>query len=337
MSASISKALTGDDARLVAPRGLLLGPLSIFARETDHWSPALLAGVLWRGLSNIGTQRQVLRLLKNVPQFAEAALNNPRFSFKYLAPDYLVQGFSSYARVSSFLHHYKRLYATLPDRVLRQIMQMEVTLHEIPAKDNRFALTMGLSRPYYKEGELSLNFHVDGELVFLLSFTIVPGWVVKSEAAETLLITRLQGMKGCYRQIYLATKALHDVSPAALLLAALQGVAMAFGIGEFAAVSAVRQTSYTEDSAAVFKKAYDDFFAETGMTQNACGFFVSPIPIEDKPLTFIKKGHKLRTKEKRAFKQSIQLACFGFFESNRAPGFAPASPFQPLAEKFSYR
>jgi uncharacterized protein len=264
--------------------------------------------VLWRALTNIRTHRQVLQLLK-LPAFAQPVQANPKFAFKYLTQDYLVQGFTVAERAACFLHHYRRLNATLPDCLLRQILNADVTLHEVAAAGGRFAVTIGLSRPYYKEGELSLSLLVDNEVVFVLSFTIVPGWVLKSDVAEILLITRIQGMKGCYEQIALATKAMHDVAPSALLLAALQGVGTAFGIGELAAVSAVRQTSYTEDTAADFQNAYDDFFLNVGLDKNADGFFMSPIPLEEKPLAAIKQGHKLRTKKKRAFKQRILAAC----------------------------
>jgi len=173
---------------------------------------------------------------------------------------------------------------------------------------------MGLSRPSYKEGELSLRLRVNGEIVFILSFTIVPGWVVKSQAAEILLISRLQGVKGAYPQISLATRTLHDVAPCALLFSALKGVADAFGISEIAAVSADRQSYYREDSAAAFQEAYDGFFAELGIPKSATGFFNIPVPLDAKPLSLIKHGHKLRTKAKRAFKQQIQLVCASFFE-----------------------
>jgi uncharacterized protein VirK/YbjX len=188
-----------------------------------------------------------------------------------------------------------------------------ITVHEIKADGNRFTVTMGLSRDFDKEGEFSLNLHVDGEIVFLLAFTIVPGSIVRSPAAEILLISRLQGMKGSFELIQLATKALHNVAPDALLFAALQGLAVAFGIGEVAAVSAARQSSYTEDSAAEFRQAYDSFLVGLGMPQTADGFFVTSVPLQGKPLARIKKGHKIRTKEKRAFKQEIQLACADFF------------------------
>jgi len=90
------------------------------------------------------------------------------------------------------------------------------------------------------------------------------------------------------------------------------------GIGKIAAVSGVRQSYYSEDDATAFKEAYDDFFTELGIPKSAAGFFRVPLPLQEKPLTFIKHGHKIRTREKRAFKQQIQLACAGFFEK-----FAP--------------
>jgi len=256
----------------------------------------------------------VLRLLFRLPPLAEIARANPVFAVKYLTPDYLAQGFTVKERATCFLHHYEHLHAALPDRILRQTLHEDITIHEFPDADGRFSLTMGLSRPYDEEGELSLHLRVDGEIVFVLSFTIVPGSVVQSPAAENLLITRLQGVKGCYSQISLATRSLHSVAPAALLLAALQGIAEAFGIGEIAAISAARQTSYSHGCATSFKEAYDDFFDELGMSKTAAGFYRASVPLPAKPLASIKQGHKLRTKEKRAFKRRIQLACANFFE-----------------------
>ena len=161
------------------------------------------------------------------------------------------------------------MHSALPESTLRQILQGYVTLHEIDKGGNRFALTMGLPEQIGdSEGELSLDLRVDGKKVFNLSFTIIPGWVVKSEATEILLITRLQGMMGSGSQIRLARKASHEFSPGKLLLAALQGIADAFGISELEAVCATNQRSYREKSAAIFKNRYDDFFAKLGMVSN---------------------------------------------------------------------
>lgn len=282
-------------------------PLRALAGDRKTWSPALLAGVVSRAVANPGTYREVRRLVRD-PLLAEATALNPRFPFKYLTHDYLVRDFNTRQRAACFLHHYRRLRDAFPGYVLRGILADQVPLYQTFAADTRFSITLGLSRPWDKEGELSLNLHVDGEIMFVLSFTIVPGWVTGTDAAEIVLISRIQGMKGCYGQISLATKSLFDVAPDSLLFAALQGFAKAFDIGEMAAVSATRQSSYCKQYDTTFRRNYDAFFTELGTPREPSGLFVSPIPVPEKPLTQIKQGHKLRTKQKRAFKAEVAAA-----------------------------
>ena len=270
----------------------------------------------WRALTHIRKVREVLRFLFRIPLFSEMVQSNPRFGFKFLTDNYLVRGFSTSECASCYLHHYKRLHSLLPDRLLRQILQEEVTLHAIPDGSDRFALTLGLSRPYDNEGELTLRLRVDGDIVYVLSFTIVPGEVVESTVSEALLITRLQGIKGCYQQIGVAIRALHEVAPNRLLLSALQGIAEAIGVRAIAAVPARRQTSYKNAAASAFKNEYDNLFSELGFSMSATGFFTSDVPCNQKPLTSIKRGHRLRAKKRRAFKHNIQLACARFFDNS---------------------
>jgi uncharacterized protein VirK/YbjX len=300
--------------RKTSANGLFLRHLLVLARQKEAWSLSRVVRVFRAAFSNIGTQSKIFQLLK-LPPFAEAASNHPRFRFKYLEHGYLVIGFTLLERPSCFLHHYRRLYTSLPDSLLCQLLQGNITLHEMLEDGQRFSITMGLSTPCDNEGEMSLNLQVGEKTVFILSFTIVPGWVIKSKAKEILLVTRIQGMKGCYNQIQLATRTLHDIAPSHLLLAALQGIAGAFGIGEMAGVCAARQKGgYTEERANSIEKAYDAFFTDLGLAPNAAGFFLGPIPLQEKPLSFIKPGHKLRTKEKRAFKLQVQRICASFLD-----------------------
>lgn len=275
------------------------------AYEKEASSASLLAGVLWRGLMNPGTFVEGLKLL-SFPLFKEHARHNPRFVYRYLTRDYLLHGLSVAKRASCFVHHHRRLRGLFTELVIRRILQKEDTeIVEIPEGNNRFIITMGLPKSIDKEGELSINLLMDGENIFILSFTIVPGWVVQAASAEAILVTHVQGKRGAQDKIRHATRSLHDVDPGAILLAALQGMGLAFGVEEIAGVSAERQTCFTEALADNFKHNYDEFFLAQGMTENAMGLFVSPLPIQDKPLTMIKRGHKLRTKEKRAFKRRI--------------------------------
>ena len=291
--------------------GFNVGPLILVSRRRN-WSPSRVLGELWCLLTNVRTQREILRLLKLRP-FAETVPNNPELPFKYLIPDYLVQGLTVAERACCFSYHYRRMHSALPEEVLRGILQGEIVLYEIAKDGNRFGVTMGLSRyPHEKEGELSLNLQVDGEKVFNLSFTIVPGWVLKSGSPEALLISRLQGKPGCNCQIRLVRKALKDYSPRILLVTALQGIADAFGIGEMVAVCAARQRSYGSGCPAILMSGYDDFFSKLGMVKTADGFYSSPIPTEGKPLILFKGRARSRARKRRANRQQIREACAAF-------------------------
>ena len=276
--------------------------------------------VLWNGVTHIGTHREVIRLIVKYPELTEIALNSSGFAAKYLTPDYLVRGLTVAERASCFLHHYKKLHSILSADLFSRILREDIPIYEIREGINRFTVTVGLSRPYDEEGELSLLLQMNNEIIFVLAFTIVPGGVVRSPAAETLLITRLQGVKGASSKISDATRAMQDVAPRAMLFAALQGIAATFGIAEISAIPGVRQTSYLRQCAASFKEAYDDFFVELGMSSRDAGFYYASLPHQAKPLASIKHGHKLRTKKKRAFKQQVQLSCASFFRN-----FLPAA------------
>jgi hypothetical protein len=174
-------------------------PTYIVAQERLPLPRTRLFVWAWRALVHLRSTHGVLRLIATVAPYSELLHSNPRFAFKFLTDGYLARGFSVRESAACFLHHYNRLQQLLPDDLLRDILGEEVTLHQFPDCDDRIALTLGLSRPYDHEGELTLRLRVDGEIVFVLAFTLVPGRVVGSELPEALLITRLQGIRGCCR------------------------------------------------------------------------------------------------------------------------------------------
>lgn len=300
---SVQYPINVGPKRQAAP-GLFLGPVSHLALQKKTWTPTLLAGVLWRAVSNINRHRRVAEILK-YPEYAELAKADPRFALKYLTHGYLARSLSVADRAACFTHHYQAMRRLLPTPFLAKILRRDITLVQIQERETSYAITFGHSRTHDKEGELSLNLEVDGKTVFIMSFTIVPGKVVKSPYPEALFITRIQGVKGCYGQISRATKSLHDVAPGALLLSALQGIGEALGICSLACICGTDQNSYCEEWDHSFQTAYDRFFAELGVEKNSAGFFVASIPLKDKSLLLVKPGHKLRTRDKREFKREI--------------------------------
>jgi uncharacterized protein VirK/YbjX len=231
------------------------------------------------------------------------------------------------------------LHASFPERILRKVLQGDVTLHQISNGINCYALTLGSPEPLGRlEGELSLDLRVDGEKIFTLSFTVVPGWVLRSEIAEILLITRLQGTLGARPQIRLARKTFREFFPGKLLLAALQGIADALGIDELQAVCSTRQRSYEKGCPAILRSAYDDLFAQMGMVETATGFYSSPIPIESKPLASMKRGKRSRARRRRAIRQQIQMTCAAFLSGavDRGADFSSCTVCSsPIDERFT--
>jgi len=319
----MSRAVNFDHGTQVstAPApGRVQTPTYIVPSETVPPTPFRLGVWALRALFHVKNVRAILAFLTKVPALSETVQRNPRFAFKFLTGEYLARGLSVSECAACFLHHYTRLHALLPPNILRQILEEEVTLHTFHEEGGRFVLTLGLSRPYDNEGELSLRLRVDGDIVFVVAFTIVPGSVLRSHAPEVLLITRMQGVKGRYPKISNATRALHDVAPARLLFAAFQGIAEAFGIQQVSAIPADRQTSYKPDADMAFKTSYDDLFAELGLPRDETGLFSSSLPLAHKPLASIKRTHRHRARKKRAFSQQVQSVCAGFFQDFNIKG-----------------
>ncbi len=318
-AASISPAVPAD----------LLREQPCLARRRNAWSRFPIPGIIKHAVRNIQTHRRVRSLLK-LPAFIDTVENNPKFAFKYLTWQYLARSLTIAERAACFLHHYQRLHTLLPDRLLRQVLHWDVPLHEFHEDNNCFTLSMGRSRPCYKEGELSLHLKINGEIFFTLAFTIVPGWVVQANAAEVLLISRLQGTYGCYPgQMKLATKAMHGVRPRTALLCALEGVAQACGIREVAGVSALRHTSCCANCEHSLLKSYDDFFTELGFVRNPANFFLAPVPINEIPLEQISPANRPRAKKNRALKQQMREAGAAFFNKLHPTATDPQLPPLP--------
>jgi hypothetical protein len=287
------------------------------ARQPYYWSPERFFRTVWTVAGNIPTQLKVLRVLSR-PAYMRLITVNPRFSLKFMGVDYLARGLTIKQRAESFMHHYRRLPDVFPESSLIRILLGEILLDEIREENNRFAILMGLSRPYDNDGELSLNLEVNGKVAFLFSFTIAPGWVVRSKAKEVMLISRMHGFRGCYDEVRLATKTLHDIAPPALLFAALCGVAEAYGVHEMAGIAAIMKPEFYShpDDDAQIQEAYDEFFALLGATKGPAGFYQSPLPPPDRPIKMIKSkkrsAHRRRTAIKRDITQRVYQALCDF-------------------------
>jgi uncharacterized protein VirK/YbjX len=279
--------------------------LLALAQENKTWSPMMLLGVLRRGVCNVGSYREILQVLK-IPIYADLANDYPRFAFKYLAREYLARGLTVRERASCFVHHYLWLHEKLPGELVKRILRQGIPLVTIEDGITHIGIELSFWGTVDKEGELSLILKVNGEKIFTLSFTVVPGRVVKSDAPDVLLITQLQGEKGKVRQISLVYRILHGAGPAPLLLTVLESIGDAFSIRALACISANDQSFYRDEFVTSFQNAYDTFFAIRGMTKNDANVFLCPIPTSEKPLELTKRKDKRRTLKRRELKRLIR-------------------------------
>jgi uncharacterized protein len=269
-----------------------------------YGSPRRFARLAWDFVTHLGSQFKIFRLLGD-PVLKSLLRVDPIFPFKYLTRDYLGRGLTTKERAAGFIRHYERLHAVFPPPLLSRILHRDVILLEKEADAHNFRVRVSRARDEVSEGELVLALEVDGKKTYILQFTIVPGWVVQSGAHEVFLISRLQGMKGCYNEVRLASKAFLEVAPPALLLAILHGFAQVFNVDEMAGISAESQLSYLKGDSHLFQSAYDEYWIELGAKRISARFFASPIPPQEKSLDDIKNGHKSRTRKKREFKKKI--------------------------------
>ncbi|HEX4005921.1 MAG TPA: DUF535 family protein [Acidobacteriaceae bacterium] len=275
------------------------------ARQREYWAPPRLARIVSSIARNIPRQMEIFRVLA-LPPFRSMNSIHPAFPFKYLSTRYLVRGYTARERATCFLHHYRFLQTKLNSPSVRTALEGDTPLLAMSAGGSNYVVTLGPPRKdAIWEGELLLRLTVDGLAVYTLQFAVVPGWVVRSRQENVLLIQRLQGVKGCSGEIFAATKALHEVAPPALLVAALLGIANAWDIRQLAGVCARSQYSHRAHLSDALVRTYDDFYVDLGASRISSDFFLSPIPLVEKPIDGIRNGHKSRTRKKRAFKQMI--------------------------------
>jgi uncharacterized protein VirK/YbjX len=222
--------------------------------------------------------------------------------------------------------HYLFLYKHIAsDRLAHLLDGLRIFEHQ--SAKAIYTITIECTLEYFQEGELSLDFRVDGVSIFVFSFMFVPGHVVGLADPDAILVSRMQGRLGRYEEVRSATRDMSDCSPQALLFAALQGIARAVGVECMAGTSAANQLCHCDDNDDLFRQAYDNFFNSVDATGPADGFYQTRISRPERPLTSIKSGHRLRTKKKRQLKHTISnavsLTFAGILKKNINGGLAP--------------
>jgi uncharacterized protein VirK/YbjX len=149
--------------------------------------------------------------------------------------------------------------------------------------------------------------------------------LVGCAADDVMLIARLQGIAGNFAAIRAATRACMDVSPPALLMAALQGIGKALDIGMIAGVTNQEQLTAHMDADRHVYFDYDAFWS-TYVGNAAEKFYLIRVPVPEKPLAQVSTMHRRRTRLKRQFKRQVAAVAQAAFRSRLKTPDEPSGP-----------
>jgi len=218
---------------------------------------------------------------------------------------YLSKNLDENTRYACFYNHYLAIHERVSEQAFHSMTFGKVALYKIGTPNADYKITIQISHDPIDEGEFSLLFWANDTALYTLSFTIVPGYAVGLDDRHTLLISRMQGSRAKFQELRTATKDINEISPQAILLAALEGIAEAMSVQHLAGVPAAQQAAYNDRTAEILTRIYDDFYRTAGAESVATGFHITNVPLPRKSLTLVKPGHRLRTKLKQKIKSDI--------------------------------
>lgn len=230
---------------------------------------------------------------------------NPLILLKFSWPVYSNR-LSSLERANLLSTHYEYLRRHVSQDALDRLWEVGITLWESVVAGTYQGVSLFIAPPTYGEGEMTMLFRVGPDAVYTLSFVIVQGNALGLKGGHAVFVTRLQGTKGFASSIRFATRSVGDVSPPLILMAAVEGVALALGIEHVVGISAGEQVcTYGGPPTPDFVSAYDDFWTSTEGKRLPSGRFHFPVPLPEKSMTLIKRNHRLRVRNRRAFRRSV--------------------------------
>ena len=242
------------------------------------------------------------------PLLSRLMAHQPAFSTKWAKETYLAKELSEIDRARTHLHTYVFLNDLYPNKRLQGMLFNGVKIWSSSNNLEEMEIRLSVSEPVLNEGELSLTLNLNGSIIYVFSFSIFPARITLDAVCHKLLISRMQVAPRRRDVMKCATKMMADVSPQAALFAAAQGFAQAVGVSDFIGVPAERQVSLHPEAVARCQGVYDAFYRTCGAELADDGFYHGQMMKKDRPLSTIKAGHKIRTRQKRALRHEIRLS-----------------------------
>jgi uncharacterized protein len=237
----------------------------------------------------------------------------PRILFRYTLP-YLASSIGRTERLSILKTHYGFVNAKLGKAFFDHVLddRLCVWRHRVDGHELSVHMTGPCMVTVHREGELTLNFRLDGQTLCRLAFSVAPAHAFASclsgsQAVSPLVlyVGQVQGSSGTFEAIRQATKLCSDIAPHDMLMAALVGLSQAWGVSHALGVHTDQHICADKFAREGGGFDYNGFWDRYGAQRTAQGHHLMNLPFADKPLSLIAAKHRGRTRVKRALKQAL--------------------------------
>ena len=243
---------------------------------------------------------------------------------------YMSRSLSHQARRQIVLSQAAHLDARVHRSFFREIAHPRAALWRF-AQERCCSIWLVANQGRHLEGDFDLVFQLDGMAIYALSFSIGPSPANPPADRPAMLVGRVQGERGHFDDIRLATKVLKDISPAALLVSAAEGIALALNLTQICGVGGCEQLAHLKAGADYFD--YDEFW-EALSGRRIRDWYVFDAPFPHKPPSGTAAHHRRRARRKRVFRDAVREEVRATFverfvrqEPPRAEASALAAPF----------
>ena len=257
-------------------------------------------------LLSLPEQLTLVRLF-TAPDKRALLRKRPRIVFKYLHR-YLFTSARRAERLAALTNHYKYLTRRTTPHFFEKLVNEKPCMWRQDSDQTRIEICLTFPYPADQEGDLGLQLVMNGKRLQIISFSIIPGSLIGEPDEQILFVGRVQGLVAS-EKIRHATKCCRDITPCALLMAALDGVTKAFGIRTIVGVGSKEQLSTTHvDTGDRLHFDYDQFWASLHAEKTATDFYRLASPMVHKALESVPSNHRKRTRLKREFKTQVSDA-----------------------------
>ncbi|WP_457128799.1 DUF535 family protein [Mucilaginibacter sp. HD30] len=260
-------------------------------------------------LLNIGNFWKLSRVLS---PFLKAKLISNRPLTIFLDP-YISRPFDSRQRNQVLICHYTFLSRTIPTVHLRQLFLYGLECVKLSIEDCEFSIVLQKNIISEYEGPLSLCLKVNNDLISTMSFSFLPGELMGCRSGVLLYIAHLQRSPTLKANNDRFLDLFNKIHPSAILLKAIEAVAVSLDIDTLLAVGAANQLS---NSPGLDQKAFANTYDEFWQARGAARFhddYLFTLPLKEIPILDIKQKHRNKTVRRRDLLSEVYEICYANF------------------------